>query len=431
MADANDKNVLGNFGGARFSYAGTTSEFFKRDGKFFARTDGPDGKLADFEVKYTFGVSPLQQYLVELPGGRLQALSIAWDSRPKAQDGQRWFHLYPKDRVTHDDERHWSQPSQNWNFMCADCHSTGVRKNYDRDGDRFQTHWAEISVGCEACHGPGSRHVTWASAHARRSRRTQDSTKGLTARLDERHGVEWNVSATTGNATRSHPRVSDREIETCAQCHSRRSQIADGYEAGKPFLDYYRPALLTRPLYHADGQQRDEVYDWGSFLQSKMYARGVTCSDCHNPHSGKLRADGNATCASCHLPSKYDTPAHTHHEANSAGATCVGCHMPTTNYMVIDARHDHSLRIPRPDLSVTLGTPNACTSCHTQRDARWAAAQVTAWYGPRTAPDGARARSQGVRCCGCGCRSTDLRSCESWPVTSRNRASRAPQRWRS
>ena len=112
----------------------------------------------------------------------------------------------------------------------------------------------------------------------------------------------WTRVATTGNATRSQPRTSDREIETCAQCHSRRSQIADGYEAGKPFLDYYRPALLSRPLYHADGQQRDEVYIWGSFLQSKMYARGVTCSDCHNPHSGKLRAEGNAVCATCHLP---------------------------------------------------------------------------------------------------------------------------------
>jgi Flp pilus assembly protein TadD len=386
MADASDQNVLGNFSDARFTYAGITSEFFKRDGKFFARTDGPDGKLADFEVKYTFGVSPLQQYLVELPGGRLQALSIAWDSRPKEANGQRWFHLYPKERITHEDERHWSQPSQNWNFMCADCHSTGVRKNYDRAADKFQTHFAEISVGCEACHGPGSRHLQWASGATDGPARS-DSTKGLNARLDERKGVAWNVSATTGNASRSHPRTGDREIETCAQCHSRRSQIADGYEAGKRFLDYYRPALLTRPLYHADGQQRDEVYDWGSFLQSKMYARGVTCSDCHNPHSGKLRAEGNATCATCHVPSKYDTPAHHHHEVKSAGATCVGCHMPATTYMVIDPRHDHSLRIPRPDLSVAMATPNACTSCHTQRDARWAASQVSAWYGDKTRLD--------------------------------------------
>jgi predicted CXXCH cytochrome family protein len=167
----------------------------------------------------------------------------------------------------------------------------------------------------------------------------------------------------------------------CAQCHARRGQIAEGYSAGNPFLDYYRPALLTNPLYYADGQQRDEVYNWGSFLQSKMYASGVTCSDCHNPHSGKLRAEGNTLCATCHLPSRYDSATHHHHRTGSAAAVCIACHMPTTTYMVIDPRHDHSLRIPRPDLSVKLGTPNPCNGCHTNRDARWAATQVNQWYG--------------------------------------------------
>lgn len=381
MAAANDSTVLGNFNGAAVTLAGVHSEFTRRDGKFYVRTDGPNGALADFEVKYTFGVQPLQQYLIELPGGRVQALSIAWDSRATSETGQRWFHLYPNERITHSDELHWTRPSQNWNFMCADCHSTGVRKNYDRDTDRFQTRWAEIDVGCEACHGPGSGHVAWASAVRTSRAARRDSSMGLTTKLDERRGVLWSANATTGNAARTRPRTSDREIETCAQCHSRRSQIADGYEAGKPFLDYYRPALLSRPLYHADGQQRDEVYIWGSFLQSKMYARGVTCSDCHNPHTGRLRAAGNAVCATCHLPTKYDTPTHHHHQPGSAGSTCAACHMPTTTYMVVDPRHDHSLRIPRPDLSLTLGTPNACTSCHTARDARWAADNVKAWYG--------------------------------------------------
>jgi len=385
MTEATEQTVLGRFDSARFSYAGTTSEFLRRDGKFVVRTDGPGGKLSDYEVKYTFGVSPLQQYLVELPNGRIQALSIAWNARPKDHDGQRWFHLYPDERVTSGDELHWTRPSQNWNFMCADCHSTGVRKNYDSQTDRFQTHVAEISVGCEACHGPASRHMEWATA-LRNGRHPRDSTRGLNTRLDERRDVHWIGDASTGNAARSRPRTTEREIETCAQCHARRSQVADGYEAGKSFLDYYRPALLTRPLYQVDGQQKDEVYIWGSFLQSRMYAHGVTCSDCHNPHSGELRAKGNAVCATCHLPAKYDTPAHHHHQIASAGASCAGCHMPTTTYMVIDPRHDHSIRIPRPDLSATLGTPNACTSCHTQKDAAWAAARTTAWYGPQRPP---------------------------------------------
>ena len=386
MALANERTVLGDFNHAHLDEAGMRTRFFRRDGKYFVRTDGADGKRADFEVKYTFGVEPLQQYLIELPRGRLQAFSIAWDARPKRANGQRWFHLRPGERVTHGDELHWTQPSQNWNYMCADCHSTGLRKNYDEGSDDFRTSWAEMSVGCEACHGPGSRHVAWASHEFAGRQRASDSTKGLVARLDERRGVQWTPVAATGNATRSQPRTTDREIETCAQCHARRSQISDGYVAGKPFLDYYQPALLSRPLYHADGQQRDEVYDWGGFLQSRMYARGVTCSDCHDPHSGKLKADGNAVCATCHQSAKYDGPQHTHHSVGSVGASCAGCHMPTTTYMVIDPRHDHSLRIPRPALSVSLGTPNACTSCHTMRDAKWAAARATAWYGSDPAP---------------------------------------------
>ena len=276
-----------------------------------------------------------------------------------------------------------------------------MRKNYDPATDKFQTRWAEIHVGCEACHGPGSRHVEWATTQSPPLQKGgkggfkseseiplnppfskgEESSKGLTARLDERRSVTWTHNATTGNAVRSQSRATEREIEVCAQCHARRGQIAEGYAPGKPFLDYYRPALLTSPLYHADGQQRDEVYNWGSFLQSKMHANGVTCSDCHDPHSGKLRAEGNGLCATCHLPSKYDTATHHHHKPASAGAACVSCHMPTTTYMVVDPRRDHSLRVPRPDLSAKLGTPNACNDCHANRDTRWAAAQVKKWYG--------------------------------------------------
>ena len=157
-----DKSVLGDFNDATFEHYGVKSRFFRRDGKFFVETDGPDGKLAEFEIKYTFGVSPLQQYLIEFPDGRLQALSIAWDSRPKDKGGQRWFHLYPNEEIPHDDILHWTKLNQNWNFMCAECHSTGVRKNYDAAKDTFATTWAEISVGCETCHGQGSAHVAWA-----------------------------------------------------------------------------------------------------------------------------------------------------------------------------------------------------------------------------------------------------------------------------
>ena len=150
MAKASDRTVLGRFEQTTFTYAGITSTFHKRDGRFYVRTDGGDGKLTDFEVGYTFGLYPLQQYLIPMPGGRLQALSIAWDARPKAAGGQRWFHLYPNQPMPHTDPLHWTRHNQNWNYMCADCHSTNLRANYDLQSDCYATTWSEINVSCEA-----------------------------------------------------------------------------------------------------------------------------------------------------------------------------------------------------------------------------------------------------------------------------------------
>jgi tetratricopeptide (TPR) repeat protein len=371
MQDATGQTVLGDFSDVSFRHSGIASRFFKRDGRFLVRTDGPDGKLADFQIKYTFGVEPLQQYLIELPGGRLQALGVAWDTVRK-----RWFHLYPNERIGQGDELHWTGRQQNWNFMCADCHSIDVRKNYDAAADAFRTTWAEISVGCEACHGPGSAHVDWTRE------RKGDPAKGLTAALDERRSARWAIDAKTGSAVRGAPRDSAREIEVCAQCHSRRAQFSEGYQAGKPFLDYYQPSLLTAPLYHADGQQRDEVYTWGSFLQSRMHAQGVTCSDCHEPHGGKLRAaSADAVCLTCHVADRFAARAHHLHASDSKGASCVACHMPATTYMVVDPRRDHSFRVPRPDLSASLGTPNACSGCHADKTPQWAAEAIEAAHG--------------------------------------------------
>jgi tetratricopeptide (TPR) repeat protein len=378
MQVADEKSMLGDFSGAKFTYAGTTSTFTRRDGRFFVNTDGPDGKLADYEIKYAFGVRPLQQYLIELPGGRMQALSIAWDSRAKAQGGQRWFHLYPDQKVKAGDWLHWTSTSQNWNFTCAECHSTNLRKNFDATAGTFKTTWSEVNVSCEACHGPGSNHVAWA-------RKAGDwqaiANKGLVLALDERKGVTWAPVAETGNARRSTPRTASREIDVCARCHGRASRISDDYVHGKPPMDTHRLTRLDDATFWPDGQMRDEVYNWGPFVQSRMHAAGVTCSDCHEPHSLKLHAAGNAVCAQCHLRAKFDAASHTHHKPGTPGAACTACHMPTTTYMVVDPRHDHSMRIPRPDLSAQLGTPNACNKCHTKQTPQWAAAAIAKWTG--------------------------------------------------
>jgi tetratricopeptide (TPR) repeat protein len=376
MQHASPDTVRGNFDDARYVFDGVTSTFFRRDGKYFVRTDGPDGQLADFEVKYTFGLEPLQQYLVELPGGRLQALAVTWDTRPEDQGGQRWFRQYPDEKLDFRDELHWTQRAQNWNFMCADCHSTNVRKGYDAATHAFATQWSEISVGCESCHGPGSAHLAWA-----KGKPASDPTKGLTVALDERRGATWQIDPASGNAKRTPELRSGREIEVCGPCHARRAQIAEGWQAGAAFMDHYLPSTLSAGLYHADGQQRDEVFTWGSFLQSRMHRAGVTCSDCHDPHTQKLRAPGNAVCAQCHLASKYDGKAHHFHPEGTRGAECANCHMPATTYMVVDPRRDHSLRVPRPDLSVKLGTPNACNDCHRESTAQWSADWVARWYG--------------------------------------------------
>ena len=376
MQPATPQTVLGRFDRTTYKYAENISTFFQRGNQYFVATDGPDGNLHDYLIRYTFGVSPLQQYLIEMPGGRLQALSIAWDTRPKEQGGQRWFHLYPGQGIKAGDRLHWTGLDQNWNYQCADCHSTHLLKNFDERTNTFNTTWSDINVACESCHGPGSAHLQWA---AKRADWRQVQNHGLTVALDERHGVGWARTADSPTAVRSAPRTSAREIETCAHCHARRGQLTDDYHPGRPLLDAYRPALLQEELYWPDGQMRGEVYNYGSFLQSKMYAHGVTCSDCHEPHGLQLRAPGNAVCAQCHAPARFDAASHSHHAQGSAGAQCAACHMPTTTYMQIDPRHDHSLRIPRPDRTISMGVPNACNQCHGNRSPQWALQKIQSW----------------------------------------------------
>jgi predicted CXXCH cytochrome family protein len=387
MQHATDKTVLGNFNDASFDYYGVHSRFFRSGGKFLVETDGPDGKLAVFEVKYTFGVDPLQQYLIEFPDGRIQALSIAWDSRPKEKGGQRWFHIYPNEEIKHDDILHWTKLNQNWNFMCAECHSTGLRKNYDAGTDHFATSWAEISVGCEACHGQGSSHAAWARDQLSwwPFGKREDLNKGLLVRFDERRDVTWPIDPRTGNARRrAAPVTLRKEVETCGLCHARRAGFHEDWIPGQWLSQTHVVEPLTRNTYHADGQTRDveEAYNYVPFKQSRMFAAGVSCGDCHEPHSAKLRIAGEGVCLQCHASDKYADVSHRHHAAVDPPTSCVSCHMPVRTYMVVDPRHDHSFRIPRPDLSVEFGTPNACNDCHRDKTPQWAAAAVEDWFGP-------------------------------------------------
>ncbi len=366
--------VSGDFGDAAFEHFGTTSRLFARGGRFVVRTDGADGAPADFEIAFALGVEPLQQYLVRFPDGRLQALGIAWDSRPREAGGQRWFHLYPDERLEPGDPLHWTGRAQTANSACVECHVTGFQKGYDAAADRYATDWSELGVACEACHGRGSAHVAWARAGT-----GGRADRGL-AFAPAEPGA-WRRAAGAPTARREPARVARTEIETCAPCHARRSSLFHEPPRGQPLLEDHRLALLDPDLYWPDGQQRDEVYEYGSFLQSRMYAAGVSCGDCHEPHGLALRAPGNALCGGCHDAARFDAPAHHHHAPGGAGSSCVDCHMPARTYMQVDPRRDHGFRVPRPDVSLALGVPDACAGCHAQRGDRWAAEQLEAWRG--------------------------------------------------
>lgn len=372
MQEANSRTVLGNFDDAGFTYNGVTSTFYQRDGRYFVRTDGEDGKLAEFPVEYVFGVYPLQQYLLPLSRGRLQALSIAWDSRPADEGGQRWFHLYPEEAIDAGDPLHWTGPYQNWNTRCAECHSTDLQKNYDLQNNSFDTHYSEVNVSCEACHGPGEQHRELALA----GQLGGADNAGFPVDLAQRG--EWAFPEGQAIARRRTAVDGNRQVDTCGRCHARRGTLGD-YHYGASLPDTHRVTLPRWPEYYHDGQIRDEDYVYGSFLQSKMHQAGVVCSNCHEPHSLQLRAQGNGVCAQCHKSDVYDTTAHHHHPADSSGAQCANCHMPETTYMVVDPRRDHSMRIPRPDLSLMLDTPNACTACHSEQGDQWALDALRDW----------------------------------------------------
>lgn len=393
MQPATTDAVLGDFDNASLEHFGVTSRFLTRDGTYLAETDSPGGAAREYPIKYTFGVYPLQQYLVQFPGGRLQVLPLCWDTRPASQGGQRWFHLYPDEPIPHGDILHWTGPNQNWNFMCAECHSTDLHKNYDPTADAFATAWSEIDVSCEACHGPGSAHVAWAERTGDTATAPDAATARLTIDLNDRDGAAWIFAPDSPTASRSTPRTSQTEIEMCARCHARRAALTDDYRHGKPILDSHRVSLLTEPEYFADGQVLEEDYVYASFLQSRMHGAGVTCTDCHDPHTARLRAPGDGLCLQCHKQSVFGVVSHSRHatveDADQQATpqptpqvTCVDCHMPVRTYMVVDDRHDHSFRVPRPDLSATLGAPNTCNACHDDQSSQWAAGHIAEWFGP-------------------------------------------------
>jgi predicted CXXCH cytochrome family protein len=357
MQPVHDSTVLGDFDNATLKSDGVTSRFFRRDGTFFINTQGDDGANHDYEVQYVFGFFPLQQYLIAFPGGRLQSTRASWNSREK-----KWFNQYPQQRIHHKDWLHWTGNSQNWNTMCASCHSTNLQKNYEFASDSYSTTWKDINVGCESCHGAGSKHVAFVGSE------------------------EYKGGVRTENAALYYGKSSNSQLQlnTCAPCHSRKTDIAQDIMHTKEVMDDLIPQIISDDAYHGDGQIKEEDYEYGSFAQSKMFHYNVRCTNCHSPHTGKLIAEGNALCMNCH-DSRYNTREHHFHEIETESSQCISCHMPMKTFMGNDHRRDHSFRVPRPDQSVVFETPNTCTSCHKGKSDKWAANAIRKWYGPTRA----------------------------------------------
>ena len=372
---ANDSTVLGDFNNVQVKFRGKQHKFYRRDGKFFVFTEGHKGEMGEYQITHTFGVRPLQQYLVPFENGKYQCLPIAWDT-----EKEEWYHLfdevYADENITPTNWLYWTNQGQNWNGMCAECHSTNLNKNYDMKNDSFGTTWIDIDVNCEACHGPGSEHLEWAKLPP--MARSYDDNLGL-------------VLKTSGI-------TSKQFVEACAPCHARRTSLGVNDHTTTEFYQNHMPQLPAPPNYFIDGQILEEVYVFGSFTQSEMYMKDVICSDCHDSHSLEFKFEDNALCTQCHRAEEYDTYDHHFHKYKGEdgqpvidkfgkkievgeGALCKTCHMPGRYYMGVDFRRDHSFRIPRPDLTIEAGVPNACNDCHADKSAEWSQQYITKYYG--------------------------------------------------
>ncbi len=382
MDHATDQSVRGDFNDVQVDFKGQTHRLYKKDDQFWINTADANGEFKDYQIKFTFGYEPLQQYMVQFDDGRVQLIPFAWDTRAKTEGGQRWFYLHPDHSDSHD-EFFWLNSGQNWNYMCADCHSTNVKKQFDVEQNQYSTSYSEINVGCEACHGPASQHLQLVQSKGSNNKGEQF---GFDRNLDKAVS-EW-MSTKDGTTAKPAAIKQTDQVLACAQCHSRHVQISEqDHVTSGNFGDRYLLTLINGQQYYPDGQVYDENYVYGSYLQSKMNANGVVCSNCHDPHSAKLKIPAESVCLQCHQPDTYASESHHHHPLSSEGAQCVNCHMPETTYMQVDARREHKWHVPRPEFSQKIGTPDVCLSCHKDKSSAWSMSIVEEWKPSSKDPD--------------------------------------------
>ncbi len=342
-----------------YQHAKQTTQISSTNGTYQVSTRGLSGTKEDFQVERIIGERPLRQYLIPFPNGRLQTLDASYEP-----EKNEWFNVYGDEDRQPGEWGHWTGRGMSWNTQCASCHNTRLRKNYDHKADTYTTASAEMSVGCEACHGPMKAHVDW--------RKKYPETTDTDPTIKKFDKDQW--------------------IGACGMCHSRRTELTGDFVPGDNYLDHFSHVIPNETdIYFADGQVRDENYVFTSFLGSRMYHAGVRCMDCHQPHTTKTILPGNVLCMRCHAAPTPEYPkspiidpaGHSHHQLSGEGALCVNCHMPQTTYMQRDPRRDHGFTIPDPLLTKEHGIPNACNRCHQDKDVDWSIKAVEEWYGPR------------------------------------------------
>ncbi|MGY0626799.1 MAG: multiheme c-type cytochrome [Paraglaciecola chathamensis] len=435
MQTANKESVLGDFSDIEVNFHDIATRFFVEDGQYKITTTNKQNKLETFDVPYTFGFYPLQQYLVDVGEGKLQAFNIAWDSRSKEEGGQRWFHLQPIEKITPEHPFFWQRHFQNWNSRCADCHTTDLKRNFEPKSNTFATQFSEVNVACESCHGPAGQHIKLAK---KGELSAQDS--GFRQTLPALKNFSFSPNNPIAHAD---GKPNNSEINVCARCHSLRTPLTQPFanteqayrdthdktaanpnknyqdthgksnhknnyqdthdktaansknnyqdthgksnhnpHAKQPqqrFVDDYRLEWIRAPFYHANGSINEEVFVAGSFMQSKMQHAGVTCSNCHNAHTGKVKIQGNGLCLQCHQAETFNSPEHHHHTPQTDGAMCVNCHMPEKTYMGVDDRRDHSFLIPDLSFNGDSSEPQTCLACHDKEDDHWRQKSQKVW----------------------------------------------------
>ncbi|WP_299496608.1 tetratricopeptide repeat protein [uncultured Shewanella sp.] len=411
MQIANNDTVLGDFNQYLFTNGKSWTRFNHDSTGFYMETGLTDQQGQRYPVPFVFGFDPLQQLLVDIGDGRLQAYTVAWDARPKDKGGQIWYDLY-EDAHQPNSPFYWKGQFNNWNTRCAQCHSTDLTRGYDLTTDSYNTQWSQPNVSCEACHGSASDHLTLQNSlkddnkpelppHSGFNKplerkplftlTPEESTASLTTLLTSTlafntslhsQTITEDIAPTDPSHSNRFPLSLDKgQASQCILCHSRRHTLIEG-QGDNNIHQEIIPRLALPRLYHRDGQIQDEVFVYGSFSQSKMAAAGVVCSHCHNPHSNKLISQNNSLCTQCHQSQIFNSQAHTLHPTPSEVAhkevahkntpMCIDCHMPSEIYMGVDTRRDHRFQIPNPWVNEALKTPNVCLSCHQDKDDHWA-----------------------------------------------------------